>query len=113
MKKIILGAAIALCVISCKNTDKVAKENANKETTETSFDPAEYKKGTIVYSEERGDCEYTILLDNGSHYDPIDLEDSYKKDGMSVYIKYRGLRMANRCTKATPISIEEIHEAKK
>lgn len=112
MKKIVLGAVIALCVISCKNTDKVAKENANKETKEASFDPSEYKKGTIVYSEEQGDCEYTILFDNGSSYDPIDLEDNYKKDGMGVYVKYRGLRMANRCLKASPISIEEIHEAK-
>ena len=113
MKKIVLGAVIALCVISCKNTDQVAKENANKETKEASFDPSEYKKGTIVYSDKEDDCEYTIQLKEDLYYDPIDLEDSFKKDGMIVYFKYRVLRMKNRCLKANPISINEIHEAQK
>lgn len=110
---ILLGTAMLLCLASCKNTNKLAKESINKKAVETKFDPSGYQKGVIVHSEEKGDCEYTILLDNGTNYDPINLENSFKKGGMSVYFKYRGLRMANRCTKANPISIEEILEAQK
>lgn len=105
---LLLGATALLCFISCKNTKEVAKENDKIQVTETAFDPAEYTAGKIVYSQEKGDCEYTIQLKEGIYYDPINLGDAYKKDGKLVYFKFRGLRMANRCSKATPISIEEM-----
>ena len=110
---LVLGTAAFLCVTSCKNTKEVTKDTIEEKVTEDAFDPTGYTSGTIVYSKEKDDCKYTIKLKDGLFYDPINLEDSYKKDGMAVYFKFRGLRMMNRCNKATPVSIEEMIEAKK
>ncbi len=108
---LLLGTAALLCIASCKNTEEVAKDNTKESITEKTFDPTGYTSGTIVYSKEKDDCEYTIRLDDGYYYDPINLEDSFKKDGMVVYFKFRGLRMMNRCNKAGPVSIEEMVKA--
>lgn len=110
---ILLGTAALLCFVSCKNTKEVAKDNIDEKVTEEKFDPTGYTAGVIVYSQDKDDCEYTIKLKDGLFYDPINLEDGYKKEGMAVYFKFRGLRMRNRCNKANPISIEEIRQAKK
>ncbi len=109
---LVLGTVALLCFNSCKNTEKVAKDNIEEKVAEEAFDPTGYTSGIIVYSKEKDDCEYTIKLKDGLYYDPINLEDSYKKDGMAVYFKFRGLRMMNRCTKANPVSIEEMRVAK-
>lgn len=109
---LLLGTVALLCFTSCKNTEEVAKDNIEKKVTEEAFDPTGYTSGIIVYSKEKDDCEYTIKLKDGLYYDPINLEDGYKKDGMAVYFKFRGLRMMNRCNKANPVSIEEMRAAK-
>ncbi|WP_432412621.1 hypothetical protein [Rasiella sp. SM2506] len=70
-----------------------------------------FTMGTIVASTAEGDCPYVISSEiDGDKvmYDPIDMGDNFKKDGMKVWYKYRPLRMANRCVKANPVSIEEI-----
>ncbi len=115
MKTIVtlLGVAALLCFTSCKNTEEVTKDNIEKKVVEEKFDPTGYTLGFITYSKEKDDCEYTIKLKKGLYYDPINLDDSFKKDGMAVYFKFRGLRMRNRCTKANPVSIEEMRLAKK
>ena len=110
---LLIGTAGLLCFASCKNTEEAAKYKTDKKVTEEAFDPTGYTSGTIIYSEEKDDCEYTIKLKGGLYYDPINLEDSYKKDGIAVYFKFRRLRMANRCNKANAVSIEEMHIAKK
>ena len=109
---LLLGTAGVLCLTSCKNTKEVAKDNTEEKVTEKAFDATGYTSGTIVYSDKEGDCEYTIKLKDGLYYDPINLEDDYKKDGMAVYFKFRGLRMMNRCNKANPVSIDEMVKAK-
>lgn len=106
---LLLGVAALLCFASCKNTEEVAKDKIK----EKAFDPTEYTAGVIVHSKEKNDCEYTIRLKEGIFYDPVNLDDGFKKDGMAVYFKFMGLRMVNRCTKANPISIKEIIPAKK
>ena len=110
---ILLGTAALLCFTSCKNTEEVAKDKAEDKVAEEAFDPTGYTSGIIEYSQEKDDCEYTIKLKEGLYYDPINLEDGFKKDGMAVYFKFRGLRMMNRCPKANPVSIEEMVLAKK
>ncbi len=104
---LLIGAAVVLFA-SCKNTKEVAQDNAEQKITEEIVDLKEYTTGVIVYSEKEGDCEYTIKLKDGLFYDPINLEDAYKVDGMAVYFKFRGLRMLNRCNKANPVSIEKM-----
>ncbi len=63
-----------------------------------------------MYSDKENDCEYTIKMVGNSTYflDPITLDDTFKKDGEKVWIKFRGLRQMNRCEKANPIELTEI-----
>ena len=116
MKKSIIGMAILAIIFgtagSCKSSEKVtedAKQVGKDKTTEvaTTLDARDVE-GVIVYSKEEGDCEYTIKTTAGVMYDPINLEDRYKKNGVAVIFKFAGLRMPNRCLKANPIRIEDI-----
>lgn len=71
-----------------------------------------YTNGIIVASKKDGDCPFTIKLEGESSnvIDPINLDDSYKKDGKKVTIKYQLLRRKNRCENANPVNIIEIKE---
>ncbi|WP_146090724.1 hypothetical protein [Aureitalea marina] len=70
-----------------------------------------FAAGTVVLSDEPRDCPVTIRLegtDTTTYYDPVEIDDAFKTEGLKVWFKFRGLRMANRCQKANPIAIEEI-----
>ncbi|MDT0556136.1 hypothetical protein [Patiriisocius hiemis] len=67
--------------------------------------------GTIVYSVDENDCNYTIKVTNKNEevfYDPINLEDDFKKNDIKIAFKFRPLKMKNRCNKANPISVFEV-----
>jgi len=100
---------MASLTLSCRG-QKVITEDEPKTTTveDKQFDPTGYTAGTIIYSEEENACDYTISIQNNFYYDPVNLKDEFKINGLSVYFKYSLLRMANRCDKANPISIVEI-----
>lgn len=103
--------------ISCSSTSKTTtatdnENDMNKVTmNEKKMMEAGFTRGTIVYSDEAGDCPYTIevqINDNMTYFDPIDLDEKYKEDGIEVWFKYGPLRMMNRCEKANPVSIVEM-----
>jgi len=102
----------AIACNSSKNTTSNDSEMASeKMKIEKKMMDAGFKKGTIVYSEEEGDCPYTIKIEeSGNFLDPINLEESYKAGGTEVWVKYNGLRRMNRCVKANPVSIAEIQK---
>lgn len=114
-KLLTLGAGILLLsIVSCKSTTEVDKDTTTEKASEEVFDATGYTSGTIVYSKEERDCAYTIQIKDGVTYDPINMDEEYtsfKKDGMKVYFKFRGLRMANRCSNANPIHLQEIRSA--
>ena len=121
MKTIILiTTAFALVFnLSC-SSGKQAKqsEETDKQVTEMtandrSMIEAGFKLGTVEVSTVEGDCPYTIKMEEGDttyFLDPINLEESYKVQGQQLWFKYAGLRMMNRCDKASPISITEIQK---
>ncbi len=102
-----LSLTIILLAFSCNSkktiVDKVP-ENQQKEMTEAGF-----KKANVLYSAKEGDCPYTLKIDGESYlFDPINLEETYKKPNLEVWVKYRSLRIPNRCDKASPVEITEI-----
>jgi len=109
-------SALILLVASCDGSKKAAASEAAAETTkamETKMMEAGFQKGTIVASKDEGDCPYTISLElNGEmvHYDPINLDAAFQKDGEKIWFSFRGLKMMNRCDKATPIELEQIEK---
>lgn len=63
-----------------QNTDKTAKE-----TSRLAADKDEIRNmtGTIVFHEIEGGF-YGIVADDGKKYNPINLDESFKKDGLRV-----------------------------
>ncbi len=119
MKITSLSLLIILSIISCNTTNKVTE---TKNNTEQQMDAKKmiadgYIAGQISISTVKGDCPTTILIEgkNGPYYyDPINLTEDFdkvgvfNKDGEKVWIKFSGLRMMNRCDKASPINLTEI-----
>jgi hypothetical protein len=109
-------ALVTVLVISCNSSSKSAAEGASKDTEAAAMEAkkmmeAGFKKAVIVGSKAEGDCPYVLKMEDGAYMvDPINLEESMKKDGMKVWVSYNGLRMMNRCEKANPVSIVEIQE---
>lgn len=107
---ILLSISImASCNSNKSSTDAVQKNNETLSTT-NDMTTAGFVSGVIVSSDEVDDCPFTIKMEGQDDYllDPINLEDTYKKEGEKVWFKYTPLRMMNRCDKANPVSIEEM-----
>ncbi len=104
---------LSVFIFSCNSTTKTATNNSINDTQMESkkMIDAGFIMGTVVSSEKEGDCSFTIQIegvDGISFYDPINITDDFKKDGETIWFKFTGLRMMNRCDKANPIRIEEI-----
>ncbi|MFK5982614.1 MAG: hypothetical protein QM499_06845 [Flavobacteriaceae bacterium] len=104
-----------LILFSCNSTNKSVSTTSGSETQVMSKKMIEdgFTNGTITISKKEGDCPITIKVvgKDGSYYlDPINLSSDFQKEGKKVWFKYGGLRMMNRCDKASPISIIEIQK---
>jgi hypothetical protein len=106
--------SFCFCLAACCTSKKAASdsETSNLKTTMTDTEMlnAGFNSGTIVASTKDGDCPFVINVDGADvlMYDPTNLEDAYKENGMKVWFKFRGLRMMNRCTKANPVELLEM-----
>jgi len=97
---------------SCSSTKKVAEtEDSKAKIIASEMKEKGYNSGIIIYSTKEGDCEYTIQVDTGATFDPINLADKFKNHREKVWFKYRGLRRANRCPNANPVEIEDMQKA--
>lgn len=104
----------ALCSLmsltSCKSTQETVKEEITTsvmDTKETLLKEG-YTAGTIVHSTKEGDCEWTIKLEDGRHFESLTMEEEYKKSDMKVYFKFLPQRRMSSCTKASPVQITEM-----
>ena len=99
----------------CTSTKNTSNDTIN--SNDTKLEVAKmmengFKKGVIVASDKEGDCPYTIQLEDDNYkyfLDPINITEDFKKDGEKIWVKFAGLRMMNRCEKANPVSIIEMH----
>ncbi len=109
---------ITLVTFSCCSASKKTSNEVSKKS-ETVMDSKKmleegYWEGVVVLSKAEGDCPVTIKIDNkeGSYFlDPINMTEKYKGfiiEGTKVWIKYAGLRMMNRCDKASPVNIVDL-----
>ena len=112
--KTIFALSTLVLLSSCNQkatTDALAETKKTEMYTKMTSNG--FKMGTIVTSEEEGDCAITIKLEDTDYQyllDPINLEEGYETNGEKVWVKFAGLRMANRCLKANPVSIIEIQK---
>lgn len=110
-KLYLTGITIIAAVVIASCAQKVIAEENNKATI-MDFDTTGYTSGTIVQSKVEGDCEWTIKLEDGRHFDPMTIDKGFMENGAPVWFKYTPQRRANRCKKATPIAITEIKMGK-
>jgi len=115
--KTLLIAVVVTFAANCSSTKKGMNSDASTDTkamenvTEDAKKmEAGFLKGTIVASTKEGDCPFVIKVEDKEMYflDPINMDESYQKDGMKIWFTFGGLRMMNRCQKANPINIIEI-----
>jgi len=119
--KLLTVFLFSLGVFSCGTSTKTTtNENINTTettTSETTMSDKEmiaegYQQGVMVYSDKEGDCPYTVQMKGDKmefyYLDPTNLKDSFKKDSLKIWLKFNGLRIMNRCDKATPIEVIEM-----
>lgn len=109
---IVSGLCSLLSLTSC-NSSKTSAEESLTDKSMTVEKKAQllkegYTYGTIVHSLEEGDCEWTIKLEDGRHFESLTMNEDFKKENMEVYFKYIPQRRMSKCTKASPIEITEM-----
>ncbi len=109
---------LTLVVFSCNSTKTTGKDKITNPKTEV-MDTKKmiedgFLEGTVVLSKAENDCPVTIKIEGkaGAYFlDPINITEKYESfivDGTKVWIKYAGLRMMNRCDKASPVNITDL-----
>lgn len=113
MKYSILTIVVSTLILtSCGAPGNMENEDLNQITIQMQAEG--FQEGVVMYSEQNGDCAYTIKTDGDTseYLDPLTLDEGYKVDGQKVWIKFKSLRMKNRCEKARPIEIIDIKPRK-
>lgn len=112
MKSLLLTGIILLMymVVSCQSKNTATHNSATTAIqNEYKMSKEGFKKGVIIHSLVENDCPYVISIEETSVLiDPINLDEDFKTSQEKVWLKYRPLRMPNRCEKAVPVEITEI-----
>lgn len=100
----------------CDSAKSAATNEQETKAIETMDDSKLVADGYILASvkyQEDSKCSY-ILVDEKKNlmYDPINFDAekfaSFKSNDAKVYVKFRGLRMPNRCPNIQPVELTEI-----
>ena len=71
-----------------------------------------FTKAVIVDRTGLDGCSFLIQTSDSVIYEPINMEEKYKKDGLQIYIKFKRSRIATTCMNGQPIIISEITTVK-
>ena len=113
-----LAVLFSMALMSCCSGQKKAAENnaaeTNNEVTMNTQKMMEagFKQASIMASEETDDCPFIMKMagNDSDLLDPVNLDEKYMKHDVKIWVKFRSLRMKNRCDKARPVEIEEIQK---
>lgn len=110
---ITLFILLGVCCSSKKTSADIAAKSQISSVKKAELISKGFTPGVIQESPQKEDCIFTILVNeqNKQPYllDPINLDETYKKNELVVFFKYRPLRMMNRCQRANPVEIQEMH----
>ena len=99
---------LSLLLVNCISNESINSKNTKQISTKMMQEKG-YKKGTIQFSSQMDKCQYTIKADDIPYLiDPINLEDSLKKDQLKIWFTYQALRMKNRCAEANPVRLKDV-----
>lgn len=117
MKSIILSTIICFGVFTAcksgvnKNTSQVEAKSQSS-TRDQKLLQAGYTYGVITDKTGLDGCTFVIYGDSSRAFEPYNLEEEYKKDGLKIYFKYRLSRAPSICQHGQPIILSEIKSAK-
>lgn len=101
---------VSLLILSCNSTNKSIQEISKNETQTQRMITDGFKKGIVRASDDEVKCTYVIEMhynDVTYYFDPIDLPERFKEDGVSIWFKYSLSRRMKRCEKANPIILND------
>tara|TARA_B100000768_G_C11021480_1_gene266272 strand:- start:90 stop:419 length:330 start_codon:yes stop_codon:yes gene_type:complete len=101
--KFTLILVLALIFSQCISTKKSIPNQQNLIMTKKGF-----TKAVIVDRTGLDGCSFLIQASDSVIYEPINMEEKYKKDGLQIYIKFKRSRIATTCMNGQPIIISEI-----
>jgi len=105
--KFTLILVLALISSQCISTKKSIPNQQKLIMTEKG-----YTKAVIVDKTGLDGCSFLIQASDSVIYEPINMEEKFKKDGLQVYLKFKRSRMATTCMNGQPIIISEIIKVK-
>jgi len=102
-----------LLLAACSTTPPESQPTSKTESEQT--DPSEpvqvkeYKLGTVVDKRNLDGCTYLIELVTGETLDPVNLPEQYRKDQLSVSLRYEAVEnKMNTCMAGKMVRIHEI-----
>ena len=106
-------ALICFTVLSCAALQKSGSEGEKSAADmKYSFDTEGLLEGRVIASQDANDCPFVIEVLNKKlpyYLDPVNLDEEFKKDSLEIFFEYTGMRMANRCKKALPVTLSNVH----
>ena len=109
---ITLFILLGVCCSSKKTSADITQKSQISSFKKAELISKGFTPGVIQESTQKEDCIFTIQVSelNKQPYfiDPINLDETFKKNGLAVFFKYRALRMMNRCQRANPVEIQEM-----
>ena len=103
--------SILIWMPSChpaKKIDTIGSTDSKTITQKNSFNKEGFTKATVIDYSAIAGCGYLLMLEDESKLQPKNLADSYKKDGLVVWIKYTIENTPNVCMTGRVIRINEI-----
>lgn len=102
MNKILKTLLVTFIVASC------ASKKASTSTKELN---KTHTKGTIIDNSKLDGCTYLIVLEDHSTFEPINLDATFKQDGLQIYFLYKKSNAMSVCMAGQPITLLEIKKA--
>jgi hypothetical protein len=111
----ILSFALLLS-IGCNEAKQVTNSNeestsaAATEVLEQEMNDKGFRKAVVIKTDADAPCDYQIQLEDSDMLDPSELDVTFRKHNLEVWIKYLGLRRQNRCDRNVPVDLLEIRK---
>ena len=124
----LLILASLLALTSCKSSKQenaalekkkfspTIEKNVNNTQANTLIQEGYTPAEVVIDNEKSATCSMMLKITTGkvvALLDPVEMDKSSLVNGDVLYVKYRRLRMRNRCGEAWPVAIESFEKVQK
>jgi hypothetical protein len=102
--KVLKFSVILILIVTAINCSSINSINANKQNwVEKGF-----TKGIIIDKTGLDGCSFLIQLKDSSIFNPINIKDEFKEEGITVFFKYNRSKQVTICMNGAPIIVYEM-----